>query len=204
MFITFEGGDGAGKSTQISRLQAYLQQSGHRVMLSREPGGTPIAERIRELLLDPANKAMEPLTEALLYAAARAQHVRETIRPALERGEIVLCDRFFDSSLAYQAYGRQLGEHVIRQINEAAMDGLIPSRTYFLHLPPEEAMRRKQGEPDRIEREGACFRERVQAGYEKVAAESQGRVLLLDATATPDALAEIIRRDVDELLQAMV
>lgn len=200
MFITFEGGDGAGKSTQIHHLHRYLLARGREVCLTREPGGTPISERIRELLLDPKNAAMEPLTEALLYAAGRAQHVRELIRPALAQGKVVLCDRFFDSSLAYQAFGRELGTALIEQINAAAMDGLQPNRTYFLQLSPDAAMRRIKGEPDRIEQAGSAFFGRVQAGYDKIAGQNPHRVLVLDASLPPEEIAGHIRRDIDALL----
>ena len=134
MFITFEGMDGAGKTTQIRLLQERLERAGERVAVTREPGGNALAEKIRALLLDPESE-MDPLTEAYLYAAARAEHVRRVILPALQRGETVLCDRYLDSSLAYQGYGRGLGEETVRRINVQAVAGCLPDRTYLLRVP---------------------------------------------------------------------
>ena len=141
MFITFEGMDGAGKTTQIRLLQERLEKAGERVAVTREPGGNALAEKIRALLLDPESE-MDPLTEAYLYAAARAEHVRRVILPALQRGETVLCDRYLDSSLAYQGYGRGLGEETVRRINAQAVAGCLPDRTYLLRVPEEAAARR--------------------------------------------------------------
>ena len=141
MFITFEGMDGAGKTTQIRLLQERLEKAGERVVVTREPGGNALAEKIRALLLDPESE-MDPLTEAYLYAAARAEHVRRVILPALQRGETVLCDRYLDSSLAYQGYGRGLGEETVRRINAQAVAGCLPDRTYLLRVPEEAAARR--------------------------------------------------------------
>lgn len=200
MFITFEGGDKAGKTTQIQQLKNRLEEKGYTVSLTREPGGTPIAERIRELLLDPANAGMEPLTEALLYAAARAQHVREVVRPALLRGDVVLCDRFYDSSVAYQAFGRELGWELIWSINREAMDGVSPDRTYLLSLPVEAASRRMHGAADRIEDAGEAFHQRVRDGYLAVKSAAPGRVMELDATLPVEELAKRIWTDVQSLL----
>ena len=136
-FITIEGTDGTGKSTQIALLAEFLRQKGLPVVLTREPGGTPIGEKIRQILLDVENGDMTPSTEALLYAASRAQHVSQTIRPALEAGAVVICDRFYDSSVVYQAYGRGLGEAMVQSINQWALDGLEPDCTLLFTLPPK-------------------------------------------------------------------
>ena len=135
LFITIEGPDGSGKSTQIEKLRVYLEKKGYKAILTREPGGTEISEKIRNIILDKNNKEMNNMTEALLYAASRAQHVAEVIKPALEMGETVICDRFIDSSIAYQGYGRGIGEPV-RVINEYAVAGCMPDITFLLKLDP--------------------------------------------------------------------
>lgn len=170
--VTFEGVDGSGKSTQFHLAVEYFRTRGWDVLSSREPGGCPISEKVRELILDVANREMTPLCEAYLYAAARAQHVSQVLRPALEEGRLVLCDRFLDSSIAYQAYGRELTEPLIRQINKPAVDGLEPDLTLVYALPAAEAKRRvaQNGAPDRLEIEGLDFVGRVQAGYDALAA----------------------------------
>lgn len=201
MFITFEGMDGAGKTTQIRLLQEKLERAGARVCVTREPGGAQVAERVRALLLDPALD-MAPLTEAYLYAAARAEHVRRVIRPALERGEVVLCDRYLDSSLAYQGYGRGLGAENVRVLNAAAVAGCLPQRTYLLLLPEARASqrRRQRGEaPDRIESAGAEFLRRVEVGFRALAAQEPERIRCIDASASPEAVFARIAADFDAL-----
>ncbi len=194
MFITMEGTDGSGKTTQLNLLNERLVKAGFDVVRTREPGGTKIAEEIRSMVLSPKNAAMLPLTEALLYAAARAQHVSELILPALAAGKIVLCDRFFDSSIAYQAYGRGLGAEGVTAINRAAMAGLVPDRTYLLMVDKDAARVRSAGrEADRIEGEGPDFFDRVRMGYRDVAREE--RVLVLDGLRAPDLIAEEIWKD---------
>ena len=136
-FITFEGPDGAGKTTQVKRLASELENRGYRVIVTREPGGTEISDHIRAILLHPEHRSMADQTEVLLYAASRAQHVHQTIKPALERGDIVICDRFIDASIAYQAYGLGIDEQVVRSINAFASSGLQPNRTYMLDLSAE-------------------------------------------------------------------
>lgn len=182
-FITFEGGDGCGKSTQFALAQDHFARRGWDVVASREPGGCPIAERIRELVLDVGAVGMTDACEALLYAAARAQHVREVIRPAVAAGKLMLCDRFLDSSIAFQAYGRELTEPAVRQINALAVDGLSPHRTLLYILDAKTARERvlKGGAPDRIEREGDAFVARVRRGYEALAAREPGRFVFIDA-----------------------
>ena len=180
MFITFEGMDGAGKTTQIRLLQERLEKAGERVVVTREPGGNALAEKIRALLLDPESE-MDPLTEAYLYAAARAEHVRRVILPALQRGETVLCDRYLDSSLAYQGYGRGLGEETVRRINAQAVADCLPDRTY------------------RIESAGEAFLRRVEAGFCRLAEREPARILAVDASGTAEEIARRIAEDVAKL-----
>ena len=198
MFITFEGMDGAGKTTQIRLLQERLE--GERVAVTREPGGNALAEKIRALLLDPESE-MDPLTEAYLYAAARAEHVRRVILPALQRGETVLCDRYLDSSLAYQGYGRGLGEETVRRINAQAVAGCLPDRTYLLRVPEEAAARRvgARGQRDRIESAGEAFLRRVEAGFCRLAEREPARILAVDASGTAEEIARRIAEDVAKL-----
>lgn len=182
-FITFEGGDGCGKTTQFTRARDYFARRGWDIIASREPGGCPISERIRDLVLDVNAEGMSAECEALLYAAARAQHVREVIRPAVARGCLMFCDRFLDSSIAFQAYGRELTEPVIRQINALAIDHLSPDRTLLYILDAQTARARvlKGGLPDRIEREGEAFVQRVKQGYNMLAQREPDRFVRIDA-----------------------
>ena len=202
IFITVEGGDGAGKSTQLANIKSYMEERGISAIFTREPGGTEIAEKIREIILDPANEGMEDLTEALLYAASRAEHVRKVIAPALEDGNVVVCDRFLDSSIAYQAYGRGLGS-IVETINEPAVAGYIPDLTIFLDLEPEVAMHRISNRGhDRLEIEPEEFHEKVHQGYleliEKEATQGINRIARINA----DRLAGDIKSDIyDELDQ---
>ena len=193
IFITFEGSDGSGKSTQVRRLRAHCEEKGYKVLFTREPGGTEISEKIRSIILDPKNTAMSGYTEALLYAASRAQLVAEVIKPALDRGEIVICDRFMDSSIAYQGFGRELGDGV-RTINEFAIGGLSPDLTFFLDLPPEEGMKRvmRGDSPDRLEREAMAFHRKVYEGYKELSRIYKERFLTIDASASIDSIADKI------------
>ena len=195
-FITFEGGDGSGKSTQISLLRDWLLQAGYDVILTREPGGTQISEKIRELILDPDNKEMADMTEALLYAAARAQLVSQLIKPALEEGKVVICDRFVDSSIAYQAYGRGLGD-AVGVINTYAVDGCMPNLTILLRLDPEKGSSRiADREHDRIEQAPDTFHRKVYEGYLELEKNYPERIFGIDATGTIDEIAEEIRNRV--------
>jgi dTMP kinase len=187
MFITFEGLDGSGKSTQAGLLRARLEAEGEDVVATREPGGTELGERIRELVLHGGHVA--PWAEALLYAASRAQHVEEVIRPALERGASVICDRYVDSSVAYQGVGRGLGLDRVLELNLDAVGGLLPDRTFLLLIDPAQAPARLQGHHDRLEREGDDFRTRVDAGYRELATRFPERIVVLDGTQPPKALA---------------
>ena len=201
-FISFEGGDGCGKSTQISLFEDYCRSRGYDVVSTREPGGTPISEKIRSILLDADNSEMSPVTEALLYAASRAQHVEEKIRPAVESGKIVVCDRFLDSSIAYQGYARGLGDGV-RVINEFAVEGTLPDLTFFLKLDPETGMKRVEngrGEKDRLELEAMDFHKKVYDGYIALCKLYKGRIIPIDAGRTIEEVAEDIRKAFDEYI----
>lgn len=204
LFITFEGPDGAGKTTQIQRLRAWLEGRGHAVVVTREPGGTPIGERIRGILLDPACREMDPVTEALLYAASRAQHVRQVIGPALDAGQVVICDRFLDSSLAYQGAGRGLGEAMVRAINEPAVGGVLPDITVCLWASPALSRSRlaTKASLDRLEGEADNFFERVAEGYARLAKADPERILLLDAERNADEISTIIEEKIQAILHA--
>lgn len=201
-FITFEGPDGCGKTTQIERLREYLSSKGFDIVLTREPGGTPISEKIRAILLDPENKEESGVTEALLYAASRAQHVAEKIKPALEEGKIVLCDRFMDSSLAYQAYARDLGEDVI-SINMFAIQGCSPDLTIFLDLDPEIGQKRQveRGKLDRLEQEGLSFQKKVYDGYQQLIKKYPDRIKVVNADRDPDSISKDIICLIQSLLE---
>jgi dTMP kinase len=188
MFVTFEGIDGSGKSTQAELLRARLEADGHDVVLTREPGGTELGERIRDLLLHGGH--VSPWAEALLYAASRAQHVDEVIRPALEGGAWVVCDRYVDSSVAYQGVGRQLGLERVLDLNLVAVGGLMPERTFLLALDVAELAGRLSGDHDRLEREPGDFHARVAEGYGELARRFPDRFVVLDASRAPEALAE--------------
>ena len=198
MLVAFEGGDGTGKSTQIGLLRDHLTALGLRVVVTREPGGTAIGERVREVLLDPGSAAMTDRTEALLYAAARAQHVAEVIVPALEDGAVVLCDRFIDSSVVYQGAGRGLGEPRVEALNLWATAGVLADLVVLLDLDAEEGLRRAVADagPDRLEAAGDAFHGAVRAAYRRRAAAEPHRWLLLDASRPVEELHERIRGDV--------
>ena len=200
-FISFEGVDGSGKSTQISKLKAYLESNGYQVVLSREPGGTDIGEQIRSVILDPKNGGMTAVTEALLYAASRAQHVHDVIAPAVEAGKIVICDRFVDSSIAYQQYGRDLGE-CVRIINGYAIDGCMPDLTFLLKVKPDVGGDRiGSREKDRIELEDRSFHEAVYQGYESLQEEFAERIVGIDAARSVEEIFAEIKGHMDRLLK---
>ena len=200
LFITLEGGDGSGKSTQIRNIENYFTEKGFRVLHTREPGGPPISEKLRDILLDTENTEMEAVTEMLIYAAARAQHVRETVMPALERGEVVICDRFVDSSVAYQAYGRRLGD-MVAEVNRHATGGLSPDLTIWLDIDPETGKARASGDkgPDRLDLESADFHERVRAGYRSIAEAEPDRFRRIDAGGTIEEIRDRIYGCLDSL-----
>jgi dTMP kinase len=187
--ITFEGVDGAGKSTQVLLTAAALEQRGYTVLTTREPGGTRLSEQIRQLLLDPQFSEMAAPTEALLYAAARSQLAGEVILPALESGKVVLCDRFVDSSLAYQGYGRGLGLDLLRTVNAFALVGLGAFYTIVIDLQPEQGRRRfATRESDRLEQESVSFHRRVRDGYCALAAAAPERIRVVDGSGAADAV----------------
>ncbi|MBP3423140.1 MAG: dTMP kinase [Clostridia bacterium] len=193
-FITFEGCDGCGKSTQLKMMSDYLTKEGVPHIFTREPGGGKISEAIREILLSGKNSEMTDECEALLYAAARVQHLSDRVEPALAKGELVICDRYVDSSLAYQAYARGLGTDFITKINAFALENYLPDVTVFIDLTPEAAFRRKKGadENDRLEQAGMAFHNRVYAGYKKLAEENPNRFVCIDGNKTPQEIFEKI------------
>lgn len=204
LFISFEGLDGSGKTTQIAMLAQRLRAAGHDVLLTREPGGTAIGDQIRAILHDLHNTEMTALAEFLLYSASRAQLVRQVIRPHLERGGTVLCDRFADSSMAYQGYGRQLDLDWIRQVTRLVTEGLMPHFTVYLDLPAEIGLARKQaafvaqqGERNRLDMQPLAFYQRVRDGYLHMAHAEPQRWLVIDATQSIDQ----VEQDIWERLQ---
>lgn len=195
-FITLEGADGCGKSTQVALLADAIQAAGREVVRLREPGGTSISEKIRALVLDPDSAEMAPECELLLFEASRAQLVRQVIEPALAHGDVVLCDRFYDSTYAYQAAGRALDARVISQANALGSCGVTPDLTLVLDMDTEDALARAtRGGADRLEAEGVAFQERVRQGYLGLAAAEPGRVHVVDATGSTE---EVLGRLVDE------
>src|SRR5215210_2227532 len=194
MFVTFEGIDGSGKSTQAALLRDALLRDGHEVVYTREPGGTELGEGVRKLLLDGPD--MTPWAEAALYASARAELAERVIRPARERGAWVVCDRYIDSSVAYQGIGRGLGIGRVLELNLAATRGLLPDLTFVLLVAPAEANTRSTGLRDRIEREDDYFFQRVDEAYRGLAAMFPDRIVALDGTARPEEIAEEIREQV--------
>jgi len=211
-FITFEGIEGSGKSTQISRLLQYLMNSGRSAILTREPGGTPIGDQVRKILLDPANRLLDPTAELLLYAASRAQHLREVILPALDAGKVVLCDRFSDATLAYQGYGRGLSIDTIRQLDGIVTAGLRPRLTILLDIDAATGVGRARGRNTsqglhgeaRFENEELAFHNLVRDGYLDLAKQDPGRIRTVDASRTPEEIQEDVKRIVDEVLEKII
>ena len=202
LFITVEGTDGSGKTTQIKLMEKFLSAQGVDVILSREPGGTQISEMIRDLILDPRNTDISPLTEMMLYAAARAQHVFQVIRPALESGKYVICDRFVDSSYAYQGCGRGVDLKTVADVNRAAVDGVVPDITFFLDIDPRLAIERriKSTGADRIEQEKMDFHIRVYEGYRKMALLYPDRIKTIDASKSIEEISSQIKIHLKEIL----
>lgn len=201
LFIAIEGGEGAGKSTHAKRLAEYLKSLGQEVVLTREPGGTPTAEKIRSILLDPEITDMPDQTEALLFAASRADHAANSIRPALERGATVICDRYFDSSVAYQGYSRGLGAEKVRDLSLWATGNLIPDFTIYLDVPAEAGEQRMDG-TDRMEIQSRDFHEAVHQAFRDIAATSPYPHVVIDATAPKEEVATAVRAAIDGVLAA--
>ena len=197
LFITFEGPEGGGKTTQMRRLAAYLREQGYDVLATREPGGTPIGDRVRAILLDPLHTEMQPQAEYLLFSAARAQHVAQVIRPHLLRGGLALCDRYADASMAYQGYGYRLELEALRTITHFATGGLVPDLTFCLDVPVEVGLQRKViGASDawnRMEQKEVDYHQRVRAGYLAMAAREPARWAIIDATQTVDEIQATLR-----------
>lgn len=205
LFITFEGGEGSGKTTIIKKLKEYLESLGLQVVQSREPGGSKIAESIRQIILDKENIDMDYMTEALLYAASRSQHLHEVIIPALEEGSVVICDRYVDSSLAYQGYARGLGIDRVYELNMYATNGLMPDLTLYFDLDPEIGLNRikkNNRENDRLDNEQLPFHELVKEGYEKVCMKFPKRVMRINGNQAVDDVyhdvLEVIKRFLGE------
>ena len=192
MFVSFEGVDGSGKTTQARLLEEHLRALGRDVVATREPGGTALGEELRRLVL--GGPEMSPWAEAALFAAARAEHAAEVIRPAIARGADVVCDRFVDSSLAYQGIGRGLGLDPVLQLNLTVLEGLLPDRTFVVDVDAAVAAARRDGEPDRIEREGEGFQAQVARAYAELAARFPERVELVDGTRPAEQVADEVRR----------
>ncbi|MQT03510.1 dTMP kinase [Streptomyces jumonjinensis] len=199
-FIALEGGDGAGKSTQAEALAEWIRNKGHEVVVTREPGATPVGKRLRSILLDVSSAGLSNRAEALLYAADRAEHVGSVVRPALERGAVVISDRYIDSSVAYQGAGRDLAPTEIARISRWATDGLVPHLTVLLDVSPETARERFPEAPDRLESEPAEFHQRVRAGFLTLAASDPGRYLVVDAGQEPEAVTTVVRHRLDQML----
>ena len=196
IFITIEGPDGSGKTTALQQVVPRLQQEMNRkVVATREPGGSPIAEKIRSLILDPSHTDMDSRTEALLYAASRRQHLIEKVLPVLESGDVIFCDRFVDSSIAYQGYARGIGEEGIREINEFATEGLEPDVTLYIDVPAEVGIQRihanlDEREYNRLDQEKLDFHEKVRAGYQQLAKANPERIVVVDGTMSREEVAE--------------
>jgi len=208
LFITFEGVEGSGKTTQIQRLKKYFNRKGIPCKVTREPGGCPIGEEARKILLNPDHREMVPTSELLLYEAARAQHVKEVIKPFLKKGGVVLCDRFSDATLAYQGYGRRIDLKWIERLNHLSSQGIRPDVTFLLDCPSDVGLKRalqrnwtlKQEREERFEREEIQFHQRVRKGYLAIAKKEPHRVRVIDTREGEDKVFERIRKIVDDLI----
>jgi dTMP kinase len=209
LFITFEGVEGSGKTSQIQRLKKYLTQKGIPCKVTREPGGCPIGEKVRKILLDPDHREMVPATELFLYEAARAQHVKEVLKPLLKKRGIILCDRFCDATLAYQGYGRRLDLKWIDRLNRLSSQGIKPDVTFLLDCPSVVGLNRalqrnrtlKQEREERFEREEIQFHRRVRKGYLAIARKEPHRVKVIDTREGEEKVFEKIRKIVDNLIE---
>lgn len=202
-FIALEGPDGSGKSTIANMLEKYFIENNIDYILTREPGGTKIGEDIRNIILDTENKDMSNATEALLYAASRAQHVNEKIKPELKKGNLVLTDRFVISSLAYQGVGRDLGIEEVKKINDFAIDGMYPDLVLFFHVDPEETLKRKMGEKaDRLELEGNNFHRKVYKGYMSILETYEGNLKVIDANQSIEEVFNDALEEIEKLIKS--
>jgi len=207
-FITFEGVEGSGKTTQIQRLKKYFTQRGIPCKITREPGGCPIGEKVRKILLNPDHREMVPMSELLLYEAARAQHVNDMIKPFLKKGGVILCDRFNDATLAYQGYGRRIDLRWIERLNHLSSQGIRPDVTFLLDCPSDVGLKRalqrnrelKQEREERFEKEEIQFHRRVRKGYLDIAKKEPRRVKVIDTRQGEDKVFNKIRKTVDNLL----
>lgn len=203
LFFTFEGIDGAGKSTQLKFFQDWLKEQGLDVLIVREPGGTVIGEKIREVLLNKKNGGMVPMTELLLFEAARAQITEEVIKPSLALGKVVICDRFYDSTYAYQGYARDMGSETVTYLNNLATAGLSPDMTFVLDIDVDFALERRVGRgeaADRMEALGIAFQKEVRKGYLEAAGKEPERIKVVDASGTPEEIFESIKKLAKEVL----
>jgi dTMP kinase len=200
VFITFEGGDGCGKSTQAGLLAESLRKKGYKIIRTREPGGSLFSEHLRELLLAPEHKVF-PLAELMLYEASRAGHTAEVIRPALEKGKVVICERYSDATVAYQGYGRGLNMKDLRLIDRVATGGLKPDVTLYMKFPPGRSLGRIKRKKDRLELEKASFHRRVEEGYKRICRRNKKRVKVVDASGTQKEVHERILRIVEKCLK---
>jgi dTMP kinase len=208
LFITFEGVEGSGKTTQIQRLKKYLDRKGIPCKVTREPGGCPIGEKVRKILLNPDHREMVPLSELLLYEAARAQHVKEVIEPFLKKGGVVLCDRFSDATIAYQGYGRKIDLRWIERLNHFSSRGIKPDVTFLLDCPSDVGLKRalkrnrtlKQEKEERFEKEKIQFHQRVRKGYLALAKKEPRRVKVIDTRQGEDNVFNKILKTVDKLI----
>ena len=203
IFISIEGPDGSGKSTQIENIRRFFKEKDIEIVFTREPGGTPIGERIRSIILDKNCSEMDYMTEALLYAAARAQDVAQVIKPALEAGKIVVCDRFVDSSIAYQGYGRNLGQSV-QTINNYAIDGCIPDLTFLMKIDPSIGKKRiREDVQDRLEAEKVSFHQKVYSGYIELEKKYPDRIFGIDASRSISEIKADIYKKLEEVLKSV-
>jgi len=202
IFITIEGTDGSGKSTQMKKMEDYLKEQGYEVVVTRDPGGTLISESIRKIVLDPENTEMSKMTELLLYYAARAQLAFQLIKPALNEGKIVLCDRYIDSTYVYQGYGRGFDRETIDKLNDISLSGVIPDLTLFLDISPEIALKRRFNATsfDRIEKEKMDFHMRVYNGYKKLCEIFPERIARIDASNSKNKVYEEIKEILDQII----
>jgi len=205
MFLTLEGIEGSGKTTQINNIYRFLENKGHNCMITREPGGTKIGRKIRSILLDPENKGMEPMAELLLYFSDRVEHIKKLIKPALAEGKTVICDRYFDATLVYQGYARGLDTKLITRLHELVLEGLKPDITLLLDLSPETGLSRaweqigngsRSGDETRFEKEALSFHEKIRAGYLELARLEPQRFRVIDASQEKNK----VQMDIEEVL----